>query len=193
MTPIDDDDAATGPEERPAHERAAADRASDRGRIGQGTQAGGEPAADEGRASREDALVPLAGRLALAIGRINRRIRSSSGGLSHGMLSALATVVRKGPIRAGELARLEVVSAPTLTRALADLEARGFVAREVDPDDRRSFYIVATPTGTELVTQATSERARMIARLLAGITAEDLAKIEQSLDALEAVATAPAS
>jgi DNA-binding MarR family transcriptional regulator len=142
---------------------------------------------------REEELIPIAGRLALVIGRINRRIRSSSGGLSHGMLSALATVVRKGPIKAGELARLEVVSAPTLTRALADLESRGLVAREVDPTDRRSFYVVATQAGTELVVEATSERARLVAHLLAEIAPEELLRIEQTLGALEAVANAPAS
>ena len=46
----------------------------------------------------------LAGRLALAVGRFNRRIRSSTGGLSHGQLSALSTIVRRGPMRPTELA-----------------------------------------------------------------------------------------
>jgi DNA-binding MarR family transcriptional regulator len=152
-----------------------------------------DPAEREDGAEREDALMPVAGRLALIVGRINRRIRPSSGGLSHGMLSALATVVRRGPIKAGELARIEVISAPSLTRALADLESRELVSRKVDESDRRSFYIVATPAGRELVLQATSERARLVAHLLAEVGPEELTRIEQTLDALEAVANAPSS
>src|SRR5690242_7245384 len=69
------------------------------------------------------------GRLALAVGRLNRRIRSATGGLSHGQLSALSTIVRRGPLRPSEIAAIEVVAAPTITRVVSDLEARGLVQR----------------------------------------------------------------
>jgi DNA-binding MarR family transcriptional regulator len=136
-------------------------------------------------------LDELAGRLALAIGRINRRIRPESGGLSHGLLSALASVVRSGPIRPGDLAELEVVSAPTLTRLIADLEGRGLIKREVDTADRRSFFLEATATGLDLVLQARSERASRTADLLASLPAGQLNALRAALDALEAAAVAP--
>lgn len=133
----------------------------------------------------------VSARLAVAVGRINRRIRPVAGGLSHGLLSALSTVVRTGPIRPGELARSEVVAAPTMTRAVADLEGRGLVRRLPDPADGRSFFLEATDLGVEMVLRARSERADRVAALLQHLPDGDLAAIAAALSALEATATAP--
>jgi DNA-binding MarR family transcriptional regulator len=67
----------------------------------------------------------LPSRLSLAVGRLNRRLRGAGGGLSHGLLSALATVSKDGPLRLAELAQIEQVSAPSTTRLVAELEAKG--------------------------------------------------------------------
>src|SRR3954449_5200724 len=108
----------------------------------------------------------LAGRLALAVGRLNRRMRSSTGGLSHGQLSALSTIVRRGPIRPSEIAAIEVAAAPTITRIVAELESRGLVERTPDPEDRRSLFVSGTDAGTELLLEARSDRARAVADVL---------------------------
>jgi DNA-binding MarR family transcriptional regulator len=147
---------------------------------------------EDTRELADNGVGEIAGRLALAIGRINRRIRPTSGGLSNGLLSALASVVRLGPIRPGDLASVEVVSAPTLTRVISELENRGLIAREVDAADRRSFFVEATEQGIQLVLQATSERASLTADLLAALAPEELALISASLRALEATAIAAA-
>lgn len=130
----------------------------------------------------------LAGRLALTIGRLNRRMRSSTGGLSHGQLSALSSIVRKGPLRPSELAAIEVVAAPTVTRLVADLETRGLVERQPDPDDGRSIIVEATDAGVELLLRARSDRARSVAALLAERTPDEVAAIRAALTALEAAA-----
>lgn len=130
----------------------------------------------------------LAGRLALAIGRLNRRMRSSTGGLSHGQLSALSSIARKGPLRLGELAAIELVAAPTITRVVADLEARGLVERQPDTDDRRSIFVAATDAGVELLLRARSDRARAVVALLAERTPEEVDSIRAALAALEAAA-----
>lgn len=130
----------------------------------------------------------LAGRLALAIGRLNRRMRSSTGGLSHGQLSALSSIARKGPLRLGELAAIELVAAPTITRVVADLEARGLVERQPDTDDRRSIFVAATDAGVELLLRARSDRARAVVALLAERTPAEVDSIRAALAALEAAA-----
>ncbi|MEO8907723.1 MAG: MarR family transcriptional regulator [Microbacteriaceae bacterium] len=135
----------------------------------------------------------VAARLAIAVGRINRRIRPAGDGLSHGLLSALSTVARSGPMRPGDLARYEVVAAPTMTRALAELESRGLISRAQDPDDGRSFLIEATTAGAEAVLRARSERAERVTALLASCSEADIAAIAAALDALETAATAPAT
>jgi DNA-binding MarR family transcriptional regulator len=127
------------------------------------------------------------GRLAFVAGRLNRRIRAAGGGLSHGLLSALATVQKYGPIRLAELSQQEFVSAPSTTRLIAELEKRGLVSRTVDPDDGRAFLIEATSAGEAEVLRARSARAEMVALIMEGLTPEEYAAIEQVLPALERV------
>jgi len=128
----------------------------------------------------------VAARLAVAVGRINRRIRPAADGLSHGLLSALSTIVRTGPLRPGDVARIEVVAAPSITRAIADLEGRGLITRSPDPADGRSFFVEATAAGADAVLRARSERAERVAALLVGLTGEELELIAAALDPLEA-------
>jgi DNA-binding MarR family transcriptional regulator len=127
-------------------------------------------------------------RLAVAVGRINRRIRPTGGGLSHGLMSALSTIVRQGPIRPSELARIEAVAAPTATRAVADLEGRGLIQRMPDPEDGRSSLLTATGEGVTAVMHARMERAERVARLLESLTDEQRGRVWDALEALEAAA-----
>ena len=126
-------------------------------------------------------------RLALVVGRLNRRLALAPGGLSHGLLTALAMVAKRGPLRLAELAQLEGVSAPGATRLVAELETRGLVGRSVDPDDGRAFRIQVTDAGTDAILRARAARAKVVAELLGGLSAADLAKIEAALPALEKV------
>jgi DNA-binding MarR family transcriptional regulator len=128
----------------------------------------------------------FATRLAVAIGRINRRIRPTRDGLSHGLVSALGSVVRVGEIRPGDLARMEAVAAPTMTRLVADLEARGLITRRPDPSDGRSFFVVATEAGVDAIRRARFERAERVAALLGALPPEQLAAVQAAIDGLEA-------
>lgn len=132
----------------------------------------------------------VAGRLALAIGRINRRMITGGTGLSHGSLSALSSLVKLGPLRLGELAAQEGVAAATMTRIVASLEAKELAVREADPSDRRSFLIEPTLAGTELVLRARSARAELIRRLLDSLEPDQSAAVVAALPALEALVTA---
>jgi DNA-binding MarR family transcriptional regulator len=127
----------------------------------------------------------VAGRLAFVSGRLNRRIRGAGGGLSHGLLSALATVQKFGPIRLADLSHQEFVSAPSTTRLVAELEKRGFVTRAVDPDDGRAFLIEVTDAGQNEVLRARTARATMVAQLMSALSPEEHAAIEAALPALE--------
>jgi DNA-binding MarR family transcriptional regulator len=129
----------------------------------------------------------LPARLALVVGRLNRRLALAPGGLSHGLLTALAMVSKRGPLRLAELAQLEGVSAPGATRIVAELETRGLVGRSVDPDDGRAFRIQVTDAGADAILRARAARAKVVAELLGGLSPAELAKIEAALPALERV------
>ncbi|WP_368498986.1 MarR family winged helix-turn-helix transcriptional regulator [Herbiconiux sp. A18JL235] len=129
----------------------------------------------------------LAARLAFSIGRLNRRIRPASE-LTPGQVSALATIVTSAPIRPGDIARLERVAAPTVTRLLADLESRGLVQRSADPGDGRSFFVSPTAEGTEAIRVARDERAHRVLEVFDELSEEQVASIAAAIGALEAAA-----
>ncbi len=130
----------------------------------------------------------VAARLAQAVGKINRRARSDSASLGYGLVSALATIQSDGPLRPGDLSRIEVVTKPTMTRILTELEQRGFIEREADPTDGRAFMVSATPEGIAAVERARSDRTGIVAELIAELDESDVSAIAGALDALERVA-----
>ncbi|MGO4690036.1 MarR family winged helix-turn-helix transcriptional regulator [Glaciibacter sp. 2TAF33] len=139
-------------------------------------------------AAEQRARVDVAARLAIAVGRINRRIRSSEDSLSYGKLSALSSILRLGPLRPGDLARVESITAPSVTRLVGSLEASGFVTRSPDPADGRAFFIEATDAGAREVLRARTQRAGSMADILATCSDDELARVAAALGVLESVA-----
>ena len=124
-------------------------------------------------------------RLALVIGRFNRRLQAATGGLSHGLLSAMAVIAKRGPLRLTDVAQLEGVWAPSMTRTVAELETRGYVVRSPDPVDGRAVLIAAADAGTAAVLDARTTRAQLVSELLATLDEKDAAAIAAALPALE--------
>ncbi|MFC5501454.1 MarR family winged helix-turn-helix transcriptional regulator [Lysinimonas soli] len=124
-------------------------------------------------------------RLALVVGRLNRRMQAATGGLSHGLLSALAMIARHGPLRLSDLAQLESVSAPTMTRTVAELESRRLVERSADPEDGRAVLVAITDDGTDAILAARATRAAVVSELLERLAPAELAAISGALPALE--------
>jgi DNA-binding MarR family transcriptional regulator len=56
-----------------------------------------------------------------------------------------------GPMTMKELAHSATIDAPAATVAVNELESRGLVVREVDPDNRRCKLVSLTAAGRELV------------------------------------------
>ncbi|WIB76603.1 MarR family transcriptional regulator [Curtobacterium sp. MCPF17_002] len=138
--------------------------------------------------NRQPDRTEIAARLAAAVGRINRRARTDSAALGYGIVSALATIQREGPLRPGDLSRIEVVTKPTMTRILTELEQRGFIEREADPRDGRAFMVTATAEGIAAVERARADRTGIVAELIAELPEHDVDVIAAALDALERVA-----
>jgi DNA-binding MarR family transcriptional regulator len=132
----------------------------------------------------------IAARLAIAVGRLNRRIRPA-GELTPGQASALSIIVRQGPLRPGDIARAERVAAPTITRLLTELENRGLISRSADPADGRSFFVSATDAGAEAILRARRQRAERVLQLFDELEPEQVDRLADALDALELVADSP--
>lgn len=129
----------------------------------------------------------LASSLRLSLLRAARRIRSqrvnTSATLSQ--LSALATVFKCGPLSAGEIAAIERVQPPSMTKILAALEASGWVERASHPDDRRQSIISITAAGRQLMAEETRARDEWLAERLVDFSAEDIQKLREAVDVLD--------
>jgi DNA-binding MarR family transcriptional regulator len=126
-------------------------------------------------------------RLRNACLRVSRRLRTTGDpeGLTASQSSALATLVREGPRRAGDLAEAEALNPTMLSRVLAQLERRGLVAREPDPEDGRATLARATAEGRRLVERL---RARLLLGWLKDLTDAERASLMAALPALEVLA-----
>jgi len=139
-----------------------------------------------GAGAQLDPDMAAATRLADTLGRLLRMIRRSYvGSLGPASAAALATVVRSGPLRLGELAYVEGVTPAALSRVVAGLERDGLVERRADPLDRRSVFVEATPAGRTAIQDLLAGRAAGLARLIAQLSPAERDALTSGLGVLE--------
>jgi DNA-binding MarR family transcriptional regulator len=110
----------------------------------------------------------LAGRLRYSINRLHRLLRQESlAGLSPAQASALGAVNRLGSPTLGELAAIEQVQPPTMTRIVATLADAGMVTRVTDAADRRSARVRITPAGKRTLGRIRTLKNAFLTRRLA--------------------------
>lgn len=126
-------------------------------------------------------------RLRLVIARLYRQLAQASSGqdLTYAQLSALARVEEHGPLRLGELAALERVAAPSMTRSITPLVDAALIARKPDPNDRRSSLVALTPEGHELLARVRRERSELLTRRLERLTEEQRETLQAAVPVLE--------
>jgi DNA-binding MarR family transcriptional regulator len=125
-------------------------------------------------------------RLADTVGRLVRMVRRSHvGALGPASAATLATLVRSGAMRLGELAYVEGVTPAALSRVVAGLERDGLVERRADPADRRSVFVDATPAGADAISELLAGRATVLAQRIAALSAADRAALMDGVAVLE--------
>src|SRR5271155_4064787 len=118
----------------------------------------------------------LASRLRLSINRLHRLLRRESlAGLSPAQASALGAVNRLGSPTLGELAAIEQVQAPTMTKIVASLADAGMVTRVTDAADRRSARVRITPAGKRSMERIRTLKNAFLSRRLEELSPEERA------------------
>ena len=98
-------------------------------------------------------------RLRLVILRLARRLRQQNpSGITPSQMSALASIDRHGPLTIGELAALESVQPPTISRIVGSLEGEGYVERTADEADRRIALVGTTAKARRELGRIRAER-----------------------------------
>jgi len=135
----------------------------------------------------------LASELRIGVMRLARLLRQerTESGLTMTQLSALGTLNRRGPCTPGELAALERVQPPSMTRVLGHLEERGLVSRTPHPSDRRQALVDLTEVARDLIAADRRRREAWLAAHLADLDAEEREALRAAVPVLERLAAAP--
>jgi DNA-binding MarR family transcriptional regulator len=123
-----------------------------------------------------DARHETANALHSAALRLLRRARTADASmdLDGPRASVLSVLVFAGPMPIGQLATLEQVSAPAITKTVTALEAAGLVRRSRSTDDRRVVLVSATARGRARLERGRAARVRVVAGLRADLSDADL-------------------
>ncbi len=123
--------------------------------------------------------------LRLAITRTARRLRQEAGsGLSPTVLATLASVERHRVVTPGELARIEGVQRPTMTRAINRLADAGLIERREDPEDRRCSLISVSEEGHRYLAEHRSRKSAWLANLIEEMPEEDADTLARAAEIL---------
>ena len=136
-----------------------------------------QPSARKSRAAdaglTPSALASVASELRLACMRISRRVRfESTHVVAPHQYSVLCRLVEE-PRTPGELAEIEKVSAPSMTRTVAALVDRGLVARTADPDDGRQVILSLTAEAQTLLKEIQRKRDAWMSVRVGRLDADD--------------------
>lgn len=126
------------------------------------------------KVARSDA--GLASELRHSVMRLRRRLaseRDPGNELSIASMCVLGSLFRHGDLTVGELAALERVQPPSMTRHVNALEDGGFVLRKPHETDGRAVVVELTDTGRERLLADRRRRDVWLARRLSDLTPEE--------------------
>ncbi len=130
----------------------------------------------------------VADRLGMAITRLARLLRQQAvDDLTPTMRAAVGTIAREGPLTLGELAAVEQVAPPTVTKVVAKLEDRGLVEREADPTDRRVARVVLSDLGEKWLEADRRRRHAWLADRIDKLDAAERDRLVRAVDAIESL------
>ena len=143
------------------------------------------------KAARTDA--GLASQLRLSVMRLRRRLaneRHPDNELSLGAMAVLGCLSRHGELTVGELAALERVQPPSMTRTVTCLEELGHVVRRRHESDGRQVVVALTDTGRDTVAADRRRRDAWLTRQLSDLTPHERAVLREAAPILERLSSA---
>jgi DNA-binding MarR family transcriptional regulator len=130
----------------------------------------------------------LASRLRLSVTRLARRLRqqaSAEAELSPSQAATLSSVDLLGPITLGDLASVERVQPPTMTRIVSGLEEAGLVSRHVDEKDRRIARVQTTVAGRRFLERRGTRKDLYLSTRIRTLDVHDRAVLARAAVILE--------
>lgn len=129
----------------------------------------------------------LAHDLRIACMRVARRVRFDADNMIAPHLFSVLARLAEEPRTVGELAGIERVSAPSMSRAVAQLDEQGLVTRSSDEHDGRLVRLSLTDQGAELVASERARRDAWMTERLERLDPEERDVLRRASAILEAV------
>lgn len=129
----------------------------------------------------------LASALRVSLARLNRRLRRQAApeAPTPTQLAVLAAVERHSGISPSELAELEKMQPPSMTRVIAVLVERGLVERTPHPTDRRQVTVKVTEAGSTLLKEERRRKEAWLTQRLKDLTPQERAVLREAAPILE--------
>jgi DNA-binding MarR family transcriptional regulator len=140
--------------------------------------------------ARRISAVQVAVLLREAITRVNRRLRQTRpiGDLTVAQISALQTLDSAGALTPRELAEVERVQPPTMTKIVGRLDERGLVSRTPHPTDGRQAILSPSVEGRRLMSEYRRTRDEWLAQRLAKLSPEERETVQRAAEILTRIA-----
>ncbi|MBZ9751526.1 MarR family winged helix-turn-helix transcriptional regulator [Deinococcus sp. HMF7604] len=144
------------------------------------------PATDAPAALPEDAVARFLG----GLWQLNRRLKQlaepvlAEAGELDLQRFILLRAVERGVVYPKDLSAHLGIIPTQLSRLLESLVARGWLERQLDPEDSRRIRLSLTPTGAALTQQASQAIQQVISAHLQGMGAERLSALLAAIDVL---------
>lgn len=121
--------------------------------------------------------------------RLSRRLRQERDDqLTPSQLAVLGNVAQHGPMTPGDLATMEHVKPPTMSRILAGLESEGWVTRLPHPSDGRQCLIDLTPKTHDWILTFREARDVWLSQRMRTLTREERELVLAAAPLLERLA-----
>ena len=104
--------------------------------------------------------------------------------LSSARLTVLTLIKQNNPVTLKELAEIQSVALPTLSKIVDELQKRALVIRAQSKDDARKRWIVPTQKGIQTLQESESQSAQYWQKKLSKLSPKQISQISESLGLL---------
>jgi len=104
--------------------------------------------------------------------------------LSSSRLTVLNLIKQHNPVTLKELAKIQSVALPTLSKIVDELQKRALVIRAQSKDDARQRWIVPTQKGIQVLHESELQSAQFWRNKLGKLSSAQVTQISQSLELL---------